>query len=59
MKKTLSWKILIPVGLILHFTAYLSDNVIILGLGILGDLMFIFGIINLVTGLIRRNKNTS
>lgn len=40
--------ILIPLGLILHFLGGL--------IGILGDLMFVFGIIDFIRVMIKKNK---
>jgi hypothetical protein len=45
MKKQIPWPYLIFGGLILHCVDYLGGGVITSAIGVLGDLLFLFGII--------------
>lgn len=55
--KKLSWKILLFGGLLLDIIArFLQDNVLFQALGVLGDIMFLLGLVNLITILIKKRR---
>mgnify|MGYP001573237102 CR=1 len=56
MKKNLSWKVLLGLGLVLDLIGRFLDGVILNAIGVLGDLLFLFGIVSLISILIRKIK---
>ena len=58
LKKNLSWQVLLIGGFVLHLLGYFLNtySVVFSGLGVIGDIMFLLGIVNFITYLIRRKK---
>jgi hypothetical protein len=54
----LSWKVLLPLGLVGHFIgAWLQGNVVTQGIGIAGDLIFLVGLVDFFSSLFKSKKN--
>lgn len=58
LNKPLSWKMLLIVGFILHTVAYFLNpfSGVFPWVGILGDIMFLLGLVNLVVYLVKKKK---
>lgn len=52
----LSWKFLIPFGVVCEVIAYSGDSVVNNAIGVLGHLVLLIGIVNLVSEIIKSNK---
>ncbi|MBU6431279.1 MAG: hypothetical protein KGJ58_00550 [Patescibacteria group bacterium] len=62
MKKNISWQVLLGLGLALDLIGRFLEGTVFHAIGVLGDLLFLFGVINLITTLIIKrkvNKNIS
>lgn len=60
MKKNISWQVLLGLGLLGDLTGRFLGGPIFHTIGVLGDLLFLFGVVNLIATLIRKrriNKN--
>lgn len=56
LKKSLSWKMLLIVGFALHTIAYFVQDYYSLfsAVGVIGDIMFLLGLVNLIVYLIKK-----
>ncbi len=59
LNKPLSWKMLLIVGAVLHTVAYFLTSYYILfsWVGVLGDIMFLLGLVNSIVYFIKKKKN--
>jgi hypothetical protein len=56
LKKLLSWKMLLIVGFTLHTIAYFIQGYYPLfsAVGVIGDIMFVLGLVNLIVYLVKK-----
>jgi hypothetical protein len=59
MKKNISWQVLILLGVVGIVISRVASGVIIDSIGVLGDLLFLLGVVNLISALVKRKKNTN
>jgi len=59
LNKPLSWKMLLIVGFILHTVAYFLTqyNEFLSAIGVIGDIMFLLGIVNWIVYLVKKQKD--
>lgn len=59
MKKSLSWKMLLILGFAMHSIAYFIQDSYPLfsAVGVLGDIMFLLGLVNLISTLIKKKRD--
>jgi len=58
MKKNLSWQVLLLLGVIGIIISRILDGVVFQAIGVLGDILFVLGVINMIRGMIKRNKES-